>query len=113
MRPQRLAAAAALVCVAGGVAHAQYDNPYTGNTFNNGGSAMIDTMLLNERNRALLQNNLQSSRALAEAQKQRQDGIRQAGALKIKRGQASTRFAAVPFQLEVWLARWKPKTPSE
>jgi hypothetical protein len=94
-------------------AHAQYTNPYTGRTFNNPTSSLIDTMILNNQRAMMLRNSLMasnlSSSALAAAYKR----TVRTGALKIKKGQATTRFTTAPFPLDAWMKRWGAKTPED
>jgi hypothetical protein len=85
-------------------ARAQYQSPQTGTVWNNPTSAWIADDLASGR----------PLRAKIEEIKQRQQGARrQAGALRIRRGEATTRFATVPFPTEAYMQRWKPGTPAE
>ena len=45
---------------------AQYTNPYTGRTFNNPTSSLIDTMILNNQRMSMLMSSMNSSRALMQ-----------------------------------------------
>lgn len=113
MRSVGLAAAAvAIAAVASGEARAQYVNPNTGINWNNPVSSSIDTSLYWQRQRMMMENSLASQQALA-AEKLRRERILAAGNEKVRRGQASTRFAAQPFQVEPWMKRWRPKTEAE
>jgi hypothetical protein len=86
---------------------AQYTNPYTGRTFNNGGSSLLDTMILNNSRRMMLNSSLNSAN-LHNLMLQRQKMGRQT----IKKGKATTRFtAAAPFSLSEWVTRCGAKTP--
>lgn len=86
---------------------AQYTNPYTGRTFNNGGSSLLDTMILQNSRRMMLNNSLNSAN-LHNLMLRRQ----QLGRQNIKSGKATTRFAAVaPFSLSEWVTRCGAKTP--
>jgi hypothetical protein len=95
-----------------GSAYGQYVNPNTGINWNNPVSSSIDTTLYWQRQRAMMEASLASQQALA-AEKLRRERILQGGKEKAKRGQATTRFDARPFQVESWLKVWKPKTPAE
>jgi hypothetical protein len=91
-------------------AYAQYTNPYTGTTWNNPMSSFLDTVIMNNRNAAMMRNGLNSNMAssLAAAKSR----MLKAGNLKIKNGQATTRFRSPgPFNTEEWITRCGAKTP--
>lgn len=136
---RRLGSIACLaLALAPGVARAQYVNPYTHNNWNNPVSASIDTMLYFNRQRMMLEHSLNYNRLrqdLRQKNQQRgqpksqpqtqspprsqpQDALRrqritEAGQLVVKQGRATTRFASAPFQTDVWITRWQPRTPAE
>lgn len=92
-------------------ARAQYTNPYTGRTFNNPVSNLLDTAILNKRWEILSSSSMTSAMVRAEAA--RREGFIRAGNLKIKRGTATTRFTPSGFNVEAWMKRWNPKTPAD
>jgi hypothetical protein len=100
---------------AAGEANSQYVNPHTGNRWNNPVSNSLDTEIY-MRDQVIQMNAAAAARqwALKQAlERQRRDRILAAGREKIRRGQASTRFAVQPFNLEAWLKIWNPKSPGE
>ncbi|MGC4047985.1 MAG: hypothetical protein QM758_29675 [Armatimonas sp.] len=95
----------ALTALAVSPAQAQYTNPYTGRTFNNPNSSLLDTAILGASRSMMLSNSLfsgsTSARILAQQVK--------LGQQIIKRGKATTRYTARnPFPMELWLKRVNP-----
>jgi hypothetical protein len=92
-------------------ARAQYTNPYTGNTWNNANSSLLDTAIHNNMNalmlRTSLNNTMTSSMVNMRATRMR------TGAAKIKKGLASTRIPFSAFQTDGWITRCGGKTPEQ
>lgn len=88
---------------------AQYTNPYTGRTFNNPNSSLIDTAILGASRSMMLSNSLfsgnVSNRMLAQQLKR--------GEQIIKSGKATTRYTPrSPFPMEFWLKRTRTTDPA-
>ena len=81
-------------------ARAQFVNPYTGRSFNNANSSMLDTGILGATRSMVLSGSLASSnRASIERQMR-------LGQSRIKSGKATTRYTPrEPFPLTFWLKR--------
>lgn len=90
--------------------YAQYTNPYTNNNWNNPNSSLLDTAILNARNRMMLSNSLFSSAAAARAAYTKQMRL---GESRIKSGKATTRFTRGPFPTEYWVKRCGGTTPEK
>lgn len=113
MRNTVLTCAAGMLIVLGGLAVspvcAQYTNPYTGRTFNNPNSSLLDTAILGASRSMMLSNSLfsggTSSRILAQQLKK--------GEQIIKSGKATTRYKPrSPFPMEFWLKRTNTTAPA-
>jgi hypothetical protein len=93
-------------------AQAQYTNPHTGTTWNNPTSSLIDTMLLNNQRAMMMRNSLMAGNLSNAAVTAAYKRTVRAGALKIKKGQATTRLGPLtPFDTEAWITRCGAKTP--
>jgi hypothetical protein len=101
----------------------EYVNPNTGNRWNNPISNAWDTEIYQRdqmqrmdaaaaAQRRALKQAIERKQAADEV-KLRRDRTLAMGRERIRRGQAITRFAVQPFNLEAWLKHWNPKTTSE
>jgi hypothetical protein len=91
---------------------AQYTNPYTGRTWNNPGSSLLDTMILNKSREMMMSGNMMSNSMTSASLHNLMLRRQQLGRQTIKRGKATTRFtAAAPFSLSEWVTRCGAKTP--
>lgn len=92
----------ALLAISPLYAQTTHTNPYTGRTFNNSVSSLLDTAILDMGRNMLMESSTRSASAanwILAQQKKR-------GALVIKSGKASTRFTPrSPFPIQWWLTR--------
>jgi len=114
MRSVGLTVVAVVVIAATGAgeARAQYVNPNTGINWNNPVSASIDRSRYWMQQGRIAEANIAAQHEAA-AEAARNDRILAAGNEKIRRGQATTRFTTRPFQIDLWMKVWRPKTPAD
>jgi hypothetical protein len=101
-----LAAVGGLTLLPASTARAQFDRPFDYPT-----ASRVDTVA--QRNFLTMMMRRSVTNAAARAEMARRAAGTRAGALKIKKGTATTRFAAAPLNIEAWLKRWNPKTAEE
>jgi hypothetical protein len=92
-------------------ANAQYINPYTNYSWNNSGSAFLDTTLIGMRHQLIMGSSLGAANISSAAIQAAYNKQLKLGQSRIKSGKATTRFTGRAFPTELWIKQCGGTTP--